>query len=351
MSKDTPIFEEGRRFKQRIEAACYVNHPVTGVRTRIMDAGRALERATGEEVLRNILAEIKSEALIKGGYVYPQALRETADIDLLYMRAVEDWEFERAFTLMTPRLAEKGIALTKFDKQAKVIDTNGQTVRRYHFEVMVGPSLVKNHVDVTWGPRQKFPKHRQMKIHGTTFYAKQEPVFGYFQSMESQAADKMMSVLNPETNRWKDFSDLSTLSRMSLDEQVIAGELVWRLSAVKATPDDIMAFLKEKPETLSYDFTMAKAGSLEKVLAKYGPSRPHADPMQVFVDVRDFYQRIRRIIGEARVRKVEGITPSIEAVKKAFRKVQAEKDAGKPVVKLSDYRLRTGADLAAQLKR
>jgi len=60
---------------------------------------------------------------------------------------------------------------------------------------------------------------------------------------------------------------------------------------------------------------------------------------------------LRQIIGAARVRKVHGINPTVDDVKKAFRKAQAEKDKGKPVVNLSDYRLKTGSDLVAQLKR
>lgn len=143
MSKDTLIDIEGKKYKQRIEAACFVTDPLTRSRVKIMDAGRALARATGEEVLRQILEEIKAEPTIKGGYAYPQAIRETADIDLLYMRIIDDWEFERAFTLMAPRLAEKGIVLTAFDREAKVINTNGQIVHRYNFELKVGPSPVK----------------------------------------------------------------------------------------------------------------------------------------------------------------------------------------------------------------
>ncbi len=351
MSEDTTLIE-GKKFKQRIEAACYVTDPVTRECVRIMDAGRALARATGEEVLRNILAEIKAEPTIKGGYAYPQAIRETADIDLLYMRKIDDWEFERAFTLMTPRLAEKGIVLTAFDRKAEVINTNGQIVHRYNFEVKVGPSPVKNHIDVTWGDRRKFPRYPQAKRHGPTFFSKQEANFARYQSFESQAADKLVSALNPNISRWKDYSDLSLLAGMSLDHNVVADEFLVKLMAAGHSADDIMAILIEKPESLSYDFTMAKAGSLEKVLSKYGPSAEKLDAMQVFIDVRDFYQKIRNIVGAARVRKVEGKNPTIDEVKQAFRKAQAEKDKHKTVVNLSDYRLRTGDDLLShQLKR
>ncbi|WP_276118006.1 nucleotidyl transferase AbiEii/AbiGii toxin family protein [Pararhizobium qamdonense] len=348
---DTRILEEGKKFKQRIEAACCAFNSETNARVRTMDAGRALDRATGEEVLRHILAEIKSEPLVKGGYAYHQGIRETADIDLLYMRAIEDWEFERAFTVMAPRLAEKGIALTGFDRKAQVINTNGQLVHRYNFSVQVGPSTVKNHVDVTWGGPKKFPRHKQTKRHGSTFYAKQEPTFAHYQSFESQAADKLLSALTPTIGRWKDYSDLSLLAGMSLDHNIVAAELLAKFLAAGHSYDDIMAFLIEQPETLSYDFTMDKAGSLEKVLSKYGPTSDKLDAMQVFIDVRDFYQKIRYIIGAARIRKLEGKNPTIDEVKKAFRQAQADKDEGKKVVTLSDYRLRTGADLPSQLKR
>lgn len=204
---------------------------------------------------------------------------------------------------------------------------------------------------MTWGDRRKFPKHQQAKRHGPTFFSKQEPTFGRYQSFESQAADKLVSALNPDISRWKDYSDLSLLAGMSLDHNVVADEFLAKLMAAGHSADDIMAVLIEKPESLSYDFTIAKAGSLEKVLSKYGPAAEKIDAMQVFVDVRDFYLKIRNIIGAARVRKIAGVNPSIDDVRKAFQKAQSEKDKGKPVVTLSDYRLRPGSDLQTQLKR
>ncbi|MCZ7890456.1 nucleotidyl transferase AbiEii/AbiGii toxin family protein [Agrobacterium salinitolerans] len=352
MSKDTTLIDlEGKKLKQKIEAACYAVNPATRERVRIMDMQTALARATGEEVLRGILAGIKTEPLIKGGYAYPQQLRETADIDLLFMREIEPWEIVRSFDGMRAEMADKGMKLVGYDEKPRVLNVNGQKVHRYGFRVGVGPSEIKNHIDVSWGGKHKFPKFRAPKRHGNTFYAAQKPVLGHYQSMESQAADKLIAILNSNTTRWKDFSDLALLKSMKLDQRVIAAEVVWKLSTTFGDPDQVMAALHEKPESLSYDFVAAKAADFEKWLAKSGPARAKIDFVATMQPVRQFYASIRQIIGAARVRKVQGVNPTVDDVKKAFRKAQTEKDKGKPVVTLSDYRLKTGSDLVAQLKR
>ncbi|MBY3026506.1 nucleotidyl transferase AbiEii/AbiGii toxin family protein [Rhizobium leguminosarum] len=352
MSKDTTLIDiEGKKLKQKIEAACYAVNPATRERVRIMDTQTALARATGEEVLRGILAGIKTEPLIKGGYAYPQQLRETADIDLLFMREVAPWEIVRSFDKIRADMAAKGMRLVDYAEKPKEMTVNGQVVHRYEFKVAVGPSEIKNHVDISWGGKYKFPKHRAPKRHGNTFYAVQKPVLGHFQSMESQAADKLVAILNPKTTRWKDFSDLALLKSMNLDQQVIASEVVWKLSTTFGDPDLVMAALKEEPETLKYEYIKAKAETFEKWLAKSGPARARIDFIATMQPVRQFYASIRQIIGAARVRKVHGVNPTVQEVKAAFRKAQAEKDTDKQVVTLSDYRLKTGSDLVAQLKR
>jgi hypothetical protein len=351
MSKDTLIDVEGRKLKQRIDAACYAVNPATRERVRIMDAQRALTRATGEEVLRGILAGIKTEPLIKGGYAYPQQLRETADIDLLFMREIEPWEIVRSFDNMRADMADKGMKLVDYAEKPKVMTVNGQVVHRYEFKIAVGPSQIKNHIDVSWGGKYKFPRHRSPKRYSSPFYAGQKPIIGHFQSMESQAADKLVAILNPNTTRWKDFSDLALLKSMNLDQQVIASEVIWKLSTTFGDPDQVMAALIEKPETLKYEYIKAKAETFEKWLAKSGPARHKIDFIGTMQSVRQFYSSIRQIIGAARVRKVEGINPSIDDVRKAFRKAQADKDTGKQVVTLSDYKLKPGSDLQTQLKR
>lgn len=352
MSKDTTLIDiEGRKLKQRIEAACYAINPATRERVRIMDAQRALTRATGEEVLRGILAGVKTEPLIKGGYVYPQQLRESADIDLLFMREIEPWEIVRSFDGMRSEMAAKGMRLVDYAEKPKVMTVNGQVVHRYEFKVVVGPTQVKNHVDISWGGKYKFPRHRAPKRHGATFYAGQKPILGHFQSMESQAADKLVAILNPKTTRWKDFSDLALLKSMKLDQQIIASEVIWKLSTTFGDPDQVMAALVENPESLRYDFVAAKAADFQKWMAKSGPARDKIDFVATMQPVRQFYASIRQIIGAARVRKVQGVNPSVDDVKKAFRKAQVEKDKGKQVVNLSDYRPKTGSEIPAQLKR
>ncbi|KQQ61144.1 hypothetical protein ASF69_01600 [Rhizobium sp. Leaf311] len=74
--------------------------------------------------------------------------------------------------------------------------------------------------------------------------------------------------------------------------------------------------------------------------------------MQALIDVRDFYQKVRNIIGVARIRKVEDKNPTIDEEKQALRTAQADKDKQKKVVNLSDYRLQTASDLLShQFKR
>jgi len=232
-----------------------------------MDAQRALVRATGEEFLRGILSDIKSEPLIKGGYIYPQQMRETADIDLLYMREIEPWEIVRSFDEMRAEMASKGMQLVGYDEKPKVITTNGQTVHRYNFRVIVGPTEIKNHLDLSWGGKYKFPKHRSPKRYSSPFYAGQKPVLGHFQSLESQAADKLVAILNPKTTRWKNFSDLVLLKTMGLDQQIIASEVIWKLSTTFGDPDQIIAALVELPASLNPDFVEAKALDYQKWLS------------------------------------------------------------------------------------
>ncbi|XNO40751.1 nucleotidyl transferase AbiEii/AbiGii toxin family protein (plasmid) [Sinorhizobium meliloti] len=184
-----------------------------------------------------------------------------------------------------------------------------QTVHRYKFRVVVGPSEIKNHVDISWGGKYRFPKHRSPKRNGSTFYAGQRPVLGHFQSMESQAADKLVAIFNAKTTRWKDFSDLVLLKSMKLDQQIIASEVTWKLSTTFGDPDAIMAALVEKPESLKCEFVAAKAADFKKWLAKSGPSRGKIDFIATMQPVRQFYASIRQIIGADRVRKVHASIP------------------------------------------
>ncbi|MBA9034330.1 nucleotidyl transferase AbiEii/AbiGii toxin family protein [Rhizobium leguminosarum] len=242
------------------------------VMTRLRNASQALgintqrsaERFLCEEMSRGMTAVMKVRHMIKGGCIYHQATRETRDLDIAFARKIVHTEFYRAIRDMAPMLAEKGIVIAKVGKPAPLW-INGDEGMRFGIEAKIGTATIRTHVDVTGGPRQ-MPFYTPVKSSGSLFFKDQVPLQGLYQSFESQAADKLSAVvLRPGTTRWKDFSDISALSKMGLDKAVIANELAHQLTFLFPTAEDAIAALPRDSDHDGLRLRRGEGTRLEKL--------------------------------------------------------------------------------------
>ncbi|MBX5164775.1 nucleotidyl transferase AbiEii/AbiGii toxin family protein [Rhizobium sp. NZLR4b] len=316
------------------------------VMTRIATASKALginpqksaERYLCEEISRGMSAVMKVRHIIKGGCIYLQPTRETRDLDITFARKIADVEFYRAIRDMASMLAEKGIVITQVSKPAPLW-INGDDGMRFEIEAKIGTAKIKTHVDVTGGSRQ-LPLNTPSRSVGSTFFAGQVPLHGFFQSFESQVADKLASVaLRPDTIRWKDFTDLSMLSKMDLDKTIIAAELAYKLSFQFSTEEDVLAALPEIPATMSFEYVEEK-GRVWKAWNERNGRKVSADFTDVACDCRNFYHDIRQIlVAKARVDRKPRLRSRPAQQSYALQQIRQEVRENKGnVIQMGDYR-------------
>jgi hypothetical protein len=217
--------------------------------------------------------------MIKGGLLHPQTVRETSDLDILFERRIESQEICRAFELMKPDLAAKGIELRSYTREPEPLYVDGHGGDRYKVCAYAGNTRINNKIEITGGT-ELFPKFRPERRHGSVFFKGQEPLLGLYQTFESQAADKLVEVVtNIDTTRWKDFRDLSMLHGMHLEPKLIAEEVLHRLRCKQLSDFSIMNVLPEEPKSLRWEIAQEKAKLWDAWKSKQSPD------MNSFIDV------------------------------------------------------------------
>lgn len=332
MSTNDEIFSFGNRLMDRIKGAASYH----GIDTR-----RASERMLSEEISRGLYKHLLPKHMIKGGLLWSQITRETGDLDLLFERRIEPHEMHRAFELMKPDLAAKGIVLETYSKRPQQLWIDGDGGERYDIHAKAGRTRINTHIDVSGGT-QLFPKFRPERRHGSVFFRDQEPLLGLYQTYESQAADKLAAVvMNPSTTRWKDFADLSRLFQMQLDPSFIGAELVHKLRRKVGNDQEIMDALPEAPEALSFDFAVEKAEVWERW--KDRNAKNMNDFTDTLCDGRHLYVAVRKTMVltlEARQQRHQRVRhrPTVEEIRQLRVRAQRVIDKDQKVVSLGDYR-------------
>ncbi len=278
-------YDEGIRLINRIKSACQLH----GIDTR-----KATERMLAEELSRGLSKHLIPKHMIKGGLLHPQVSRETSDLDILFERKMEPQEICRAFELMKPDLAAKGIELRSYTHEPEQLYVDGYGGDRYKVCAYAGNTRINNKIEITGGTRL-FPKFRPERRHGSVFFKNQEPLLGLYQTFESQASDKLIEVItNADTTRWKDFRDVSMLSKMHLDPKHIAQEVLHRLRRKQLRDYSIMDAMPEEPRALKWELAQEKAKLWHVWKEKHAPDVNNF--IDVLCDGRDLYSRVRQHI-------------------------------------------------------
>ncbi|MFQ6238251.1 nucleotidyl transferase AbiEii/AbiGii toxin family protein [Sinorhizobium meliloti] len=194
-----------------------------------------------EEISRGFSKHLSVPHLIKGGTAYPQVTRQTGDLDILFPRQTEVSEIHRAPELCSPTL-KSSASSWKAIPNSQTLSGSMATPASYHIVGRAGKTRINTHIDITGGSHL-FPRIQPVRSSGSVFYKGQVPLVGFYQSMESQAADNLAAVvLRSDTTRWKDFRDLALLQSMSLDAKTIAAELVHKVARKLRSPSRTNSF-------------------------------------------------------------------------------------------------------------
>ncbi|MBY3363774.1 nucleotidyl transferase AbiEii/AbiGii toxin family protein [Rhizobium laguerreae] len=320
-------YDLGIRLIDRIKSACQLH----GIDTR-----KACERMLAEEISRGLSKHLIPRHMIRGGLLHPQVTRPTADLDILFERRVEPHEMHRAFELMKHDLAAKGIELRTYSHDPEPLHIDGHGGDRYKVMAMAGNTRINTKIDMTGGTQQ-FPKFRPERRHGSVFFKGQEPLFGLYQTFESQAADKLIEVItNPSTTRWKDFRDLSILHNMKLDVTHIGAEVVHKMRQKLDSDYAIMDAFPEEPLAFKWELAQAKAQLWQTWKDKNAPQ------MNDFIDVlcggRQMYNAVRQHLlaglklHEERRQRIRRQIATVDKVRHGFAKDDSN------VINMGDYR-------------
>jgi hypothetical protein len=225
-----------------------------GAKQHRLHPRKATERWLCEEISRGFSKHILVPHLVKGGCIHPQTLRQTGNLDVLFGRKMTVSEIHAAFEKMKLDLESAGIVLNSYSRKPDSGLIGGDPADRYAVQATAGKTKISTHV-VAMGGTDLFPRYTWPRRDGPTYFEGQEPLNGYFQTLESQAADKIISlVVCPTITRWQDYRDLAMLWDMQLDLGIIGAEVVHKLRRKVGTNEAIMAKLPELPEALRYDF-------------------------------------------------------------------------------------------------
>jgi len=163
----------------------------------------------------------------------------------------------------------------------------------------MGNTRVDLQVDLSFGSNL-FPLEIPEVTEGTTFFKAQQPLRGYFQSVESLAADKIETVIagRSDTTRWKDFADLDMLGSLNLDPRKVAGELVHLMRKRGKSDAEIMALLPQHPDHLAASYAADKAA----VWKIWESRNRHTDRdfNSILDGARKFYAAVRSELVNAR---------------------------------------------------
>lgn len=312
-------FEIGKRTIDRIKSASSVHE---------IDTRKSTERWLCEELSRGFTAVEPVSHLVKGGLLHAQITRETGDLDITFARKMSKDEIVRDIHQMAPRLAARGIEITKIGEMQNLI-INGDGGMRFPIMAAAGVTRINTHIDVTGGMRHLPAKAKDEtgqvrkieKSLGSVFFKGQQPLEAYYQPFEAQAADKLATVvLRPDTTRWKDFDDLSRLYQMGLDRTRIAVELAHKLSYMYKTARDVLLALPEVPAIMSFDYAREKAAHWQMWQQRNGRTTT-TDFEAIACDSRNLYFDVRKVLVDSyqpiRKPKVER-KPTVAEVKQAF---------------------------------
>lgn len=88
---------------------------------------------------------------LKGGLLFPQNLRETADVDLVSIRRISNREMQNAFKVLAPYFEREGILIKSLSREPRELDVGlPNPVDRWKVEAVCGTIRANTSIDFTW---------------------------------------------------------------------------------------------------------------------------------------------------------------------------------------------------------
>ncbi|MBD8663050.1 nucleotidyl transferase AbiEii/AbiGii toxin family protein [Rhizobium sp. CFBP 8752] len=231
---------------------------------------------------------------VKGGLLFPQTLRETADVDFVSIRRISNREMQNAFKILAPFFAREGILIKSLSREPRELDVGlPNPVDRWKVEAFCGTVRANTSIDFTWSNgRESVWAHNPPppRFLERTSLIKGAPALRvHVQSYADAAAERLLAVvMQPASDlRCKNLSDAVNghLWPDDLDCRAVARSLR-RTMLYRGIPASVAS---EFPETLKWT-------NLKRLEADWNVSRNAARSGlrfdEAFVDIHALWANV-----------------------------------------------------------
>lgn len=218
---------------------------------RKLDVSTMASRHVAERVLDAIETYVPP-FLVKGGLLWPQHVRPTADADIVCIRRISNREMQRAMSMAARDLAREGITILSLSREPKEISFEyGDPVDRWEIKAKVGNIQANTHLDC--GYANGFDSRpKGVTIREIPSIMKDGPSFRFpMQPLATAAAERLLAVImQPKSDtRVKYLADITNGPLWGdLDCADVADEIA-RTCRYRGIP---MSVLAENPEGLRW---------------------------------------------------------------------------------------------------
>ena len=178
-----------------------------------LDAGMLASRHVAQRIASEFPTNIPY--YVKGGLLFPQNMRETADVDLVSIRRISNREMQNAFQVLAPYFEREGISIKSLSREPRELHVGlPNPVDRWKVESFCGTVRANTSIDFTWtngrdslwasSPTPTRFVERPSLIKGA------RPLRVHVQSYADAAAERLLAVVMQPTSdlRCKYFSDV-----------------------------------------------------------------------------------------------------------------------------------------------
>lgn len=287
MSDERDIWE-GYRAKEHARKGFAMSRRVRDIaKAHGLDSRKALERFVAESMVWALTQVQDSLPMVKGGLLWQQTKRETADADVLFADRKNAAQLFGELGAAAAVLREHGFSLTI--SELKVVDMGGRgTCFRAPVRCTLGDTVVHTQLDVSFG---RLPEGAVETWYHGMF--KGAPFRCFRQPWGAAAADRLGAIWQhgAGNTRLKDYRDLYRMREQGLDDRAIARGLVRYFDDRGMDRSQLL----KVPDGLSFEYAIAnKAPWLERMV-RVDPSLP-ADFGEVVDEIHHWWLQLRSVL-------------------------------------------------------
>lgn len=259
-----------------------------------MDVNKSASRYVAERVIGHWPVGFgPAPFLVKGGLLFPQAMRSTEDGDIVAVRHYSEMELRQGMQRIAAALCNEGIEIKRVKIEA--IDVgHGDPVIRLKLEAMCGTIRGNTHIDVSIG-RGPFAFPQNVRKQELPSMIRNQPgLTAYVQPLAAAAAEKWIAVLQqPDTDfRVKHLADLLSFDAMDVDIDRIAREII-RVCRHRNIP---LSVCGPSPAALSWSKLEPREQSWDKLRAE---RRFEMTLPQAWIDINAYWTATHQALTKA----------------------------------------------------